>query len=221
MSRRTVEPEQVRSLVNRGLHRGEIADLMGFDRTSIAKAAKANGIVLPYSPLANNVECTQWEGKLGRLIEWRAAGVALSKIAQRLGVSKNAVAGKLYRLGKCKPGGTSGESAFWREHSGELERLLAAGLSQRVIAVRIGTTKGAVCSRIATLRKRARRQPRPRIEFPPSDCCVFPLGSRYEPATMFCGERTARLPLPYCDKHLKIAYRPVRPEPALVRSAMS
>lgn len=44
-----------------------------------------------------------WDANRARMLELRASGLSTSKIAAAIGATKNAVIGKLHRLGVCEP----------------------------------------------------------------------------------------------------------------------
>jgi GcrA cell cycle regulator len=50
-------------------------------------------------------------------------------------------------------------------------------------------------------------EPHRQAEFPPADCCVFPLGHPRQPGFHFCCAKIEGVG-PYCPTHHKLAYRP-------------
>ncbi len=94
-----------------------------------------------------------------------------AEMAQALGASKGAVAGRIHRL-RARGGDVPVREEFWtEERDGELVRLFKDGLSQAKIADALGAaSKDAVAGRIERLRKRG-------VDIPPRKRkAVTPLG---------------------------------------------
>jgi GcrA cell cycle regulator len=130
---------------------------------------------------------------------WRS-GVSSGHIARKLGggVTRNAVIGKLHRLGETKRSKEAGK-----------------------VAARINSPKReAFTQRVNELRPAgAPPAPPPKMRPGPLKCepvplgaltansCRYPRGDVYEPAVLFCGAPKARGP--YCEDCAAIAFKPL------------
>lgn len=136
------------------------------------------------------------DARVARLTELWREGLSASVVAQRLGVSRNAVIGKVHRLGLSKTG----------EH-----KLARPKPSARPKAPR-RTARGRP--------KAASRPPVPipapsidlpglvdRLEALGARACHFPIGDPKESGFAFCGR--LRCHGPYCAAHAAVAFRPV------------
>lgn len=79
----------------------EISKIMGFCQTSIARAARDNKIAL--HPDARSVVSAQWQKNNAALKAMLNAGKTLTEMAAALGVTRSAIAGRLYRIGLTTP----------------------------------------------------------------------------------------------------------------------
>lgn len=128
---------------------------------------------------------------------WRE-GLSASTVAARLGVSRNAVIGKVHRLGLSKSG----------EHDSARPRLPARPKAPRRAS-----------------RARPKPAPRPALQAPVhavdlpglvgrlealgAQACHFPIGDPKSDDFAFCGRKRSRGP--YCAAHAAVAFRPVPP----------
>lgn len=199
----------LRSLAATGSYRAEIGKRLGVHSTTAARQARKHGIVIRVAPGPHDDRAEWWVGRIDQALAMKAENISFSDIARRLGTTKNAVVGKFDRLGKCKAGGTTRDSTFWKRNTAELLRLHAEGWPDRRIAKHLGIPHGTVHSRLVTLRKREAKAPHPQIEFPPFGHCVMPSGDM--PNMTFCGAEVEDITKPYCDAHIRVAYLPPKP----------
>ena len=131
-------------------------------------------------------------------------GLSCSEIATEIGVSRNAVIGKIHRLGLCPvraPGGVSGRSCpprSRRERAATPRPLLQVWLCDGA-RVAAATPAGPVQS----------GQPRALLELTKGQC-RWPLGEAADDCSadlVFCGNE-AIAGLSYCAGHARMAYRP-------------
>lgn len=100
------------------------------------------------------------------------------------------------------------------EHIEQMTSLRAEGLNWSQVAKRMGLTKNAVIGkalRLGLLGETSYEPPpvaEPRISFPPSGHCVFPIGHPDKDGFHFCGDPVAALGLPYCPSCMARAYIP-------------
>lgn len=90
---------------------------------------------------------TFWDSRnIETLKALKIEGLSAAKIAERFGISRNAVLGKLHRMGLCKPN----PRVFWNEERTELARKLwLEGYSSTIIMTRIGAkSRNAVLAKI-------------------------------------------------------------------------
>ena len=112
-------------------------------------------------------------------------GLSASQIAGRLGgVTRNAVIGKVHRLGLMF--GTRGNVALKPTYEEELE-LSPAPLKELVIPLNERAS-------ILTLKE---------------SMCRWPIGDPGEPEFHFCGRKSCAS-LPYCEHHARMAYQPAQ-----------
>lgn len=164
-----------------------------------------------------------------------AEGRTSKAIADRLGCTRNAVLGKVHRLGLARNPGSSPKRV----------RELTPAERQAIDARREAERQEA--RELATLRPAPRPKPSPPatggnvqpIHPPPqqtappvqpaprqgrpagprtlfqlrADDCRYPLGEAREPATLFCGEPRDGTRV-YCAHHCAIAYQPIVPRAA-------
>lgn len=144
-------------------------------------------------------------------------GLSASQIAGRIGggVTRNAVIGKVHRLGLC------GRATTSRMRSRPRARMLS--FPNRTQSVAHYRTQGNVALKALFLpASEAAPAPAPVIEeyeIPQAQrvdllslkehMCRWPLGDPQEEGFKFCGCRTVGS-LPYCEYHARIAYQPVQ-----------
>lgn len=212
-TRRMVDVELLRRLAAEGLSASEIGDKMGFDGDTIRAAVKRHDITLEKF---RHYQAADFWAENDTLVDLlRAERLSLSKIARRIGVSKSALAGRLYRRGLCEPGGNHDDSEFWMIHDEERIAWIEAGVTQSEIADRLGITRAAVNSRIRRIKQRNWSPiPRPRIEFPAHGHCQFLHGEVGDADFGFCGLR-AEPGSSWCLAHHRVVFRPAAPLDAL------
>ncbi|WP_372784592.1 GcrA family cell cycle regulator [Phenylobacterium sp.] len=135
---------------------------------------------------------------------WVEEGLSATEIGHRLGVTRNAVLGKVHRLGLSnrRPARTSGAPAPRAPRLPKPPRPVRA-------------------KAIPTLRQvePPRESPRaevgpglvPRLEDLGPCACHWPVGDPSAESFRFCGRRTGDPP--YCDAHRAVAYKPGGPQP--------
>lgn len=204
----------LRSLAATGSFRTEIGTRLGVHSTTAARVARENGISIRVAPGPHDDQAEWWAERIDQALAMRAEGISYSEIARTIGTTKNALIGKMHRLGKCEAGGVTRDSEFWLRHGDEMLRLRAAGWSHSRIAQRLGTSRGCIYSRCRTVEGRAAKAPRPNIEFPPAGHCLMPSGD--VPNMTFCGAPREDSTRSYCDRHHALCYLP--PKPADMRA---
>ena len=126
---------------------------------------------------------------------WGDPDLSAALIAKRLGVTRNAVLGKIHRLGLSKPRASRPPGARTPEPR-------PSRLERRCAVVR------------ATAAERVARSPAPpdlgpglvpHLEDLPRRACHWPLGDPQAADFAFCGRRAETRP--YCAAHAAIAYR--------------
>lgn len=127
---------------------------------------------------------------------WRAGDLSAADIARRLGVTRNAVLGKIHRLGLSEPRSPGGAPRQARPS---------------------WTSRPQSPKRRAPPPARARPPARPaavdvgpglveRLEDLPPHACRWPLGEPKSPGFRFCGRPAGERP--YCPAHWALAHRP-------------
>jgi hypothetical protein len=132
----------------------------------------------------------QWtEAKVNRLRLLWAQGVSMQQIADELGVSKNAIAGKRHRLGLQ-------ERPSPIVHAGEPKPVSLHGLR---VAFNIAVASAMPSQVSAETAARFACQPSPGA---PGGRCQFPLwASDEKPNHTYCNSRVRRANSPYCEAH--------------------
>jgi GcrA cell cycle regulator len=139
-----------------------------------------------------------------------AAGLSCSRIAYEIGVSRNAVIGKMHRLGlsqpkelrrrerTARPGGRK-RPATWRQRPtvATQHEMLKAAFPESQPCEEIPIHDGHGCSLFELGQQK----------------CRWPISSPDAADFCFCGNEPVK-GLPYCPGHARLAYRPAR-----VRSA--
>lgn len=119
---------------------------------------------------------------------WGLPGLSAAAIAERLGVSRNAVLGKAHRLGLSKPHRPGAPAKQRRAEPRPLVRPPLRRAAAPVVAA------GDLGPQVA------------RLEDLPAHACHWPIGDPSEPGFGFCGR-----PAPervYCDPHWRRAHGP-------------
>ncbi len=133
---------------------------------------------------------------------WVEEALPASEIAQRLGISRGMVLGKINRLGLLRHLAGSPPS----EPSVDVERPRAPRkpvLSQDPTP--LPTAPSAADFKVRESRASNRISDHPTIFELRAGQCRFPLGGSREPAVFFCG-KPAELPKPYCRECCQRAY---------------
>ena len=126
---------------------------------------------------------------------WRQGDLSAAMIAHRLGVTRNAVLGKIHRLGLSQP---------------RRPRPLAIGPPPRPAKTRpVASARRAPASAPVRTSARPSVETAPgliaRLEDLPARACHWPLGDPQAADFAFCGRRAE--PGPYCPAHAGVAYR--------------
>ncbi len=162
-----------------------------------------------------------------------------SQIAQRLGITKNAVAGRINRLGLQRPGKSIIPRYWTPEEDQQLMRMHEERLSYSEIAKSLNVTVSSAGARIAKILKRRRRAlrvkkrpvgnlapetkpaPIPRQRYdkrvpelfkPLGKCCQWPVGEITADDSWKCGKPATNGP--YCAEHMAMAYTKKEREPS-------
>ena len=124
-----------------------------------------------------------------------AAGLTCRQIAAEIGVSRNAVIGKLSRLGltRDRPPGSEARPKTPRERRGRSVPRLQFEMLRQVYEESPGTGVGVVSEHRRTLFELSKEH------------CRWPVNAETE-AFSFCGN-TPMAGLPYCSGHTRLAYR--------------
>jgi GcrA cell cycle regulator len=144
------------------------------------------------------------DARVAKLTELWREGLSASMVAARLGVSRNAIIGKVHRLGLSK----SGEHDLARPKP-------------------VRPTRPKAPRRLARAHPKPAPRPTPqvlvasidlpglvdRLEDLGAHACHFPVGDPQAADFAFCGR--LRSQGPYCEDHRQIAYQPGGPKPVL------
>ena len=169
---------------------------------------------------------TFWtEERIAELLRLAADGLSAGLIAKEFGTTRNAIIGKLHRLGVYKGrANPTGEKRIVREtrDSSQARKIARARKDQeRKIALTATSTWGrrAVIARAIAL---GELEPCEATDLPPepnrpvislqnlhSHHCRWPIGDPGSPDFGFCGEDIRDESVPYCTHHCRIAYVPV------------
>lgn len=169
---------------------------------------------------------TFWtEERIAELLRLAADGLSAGLIAKEFGTTRNAIIGKLHRLGVYKGrANPRGEKRIVREtrDSSQARKIARARKDQeRKIAHTATSTWGrrAVIARAIAL---GELEPCEATDLPPepnrpvislqnlhSHHCRWPIGDPSSPDFGFCGEAIRDESVPYCTPHCRIAYVPV------------
>jgi GcrA cell cycle regulator len=121
---------------------------------------------------------------------WRAGELSAAAIARTLGVTRNAVLGKVHRLGLSR--GDSRRAAIRTSPQPAPTR------KRRTVTRPAGDRRGPVAPNDLALVADLAALPR--------DGCHWPVGDPAQPGFGFCGRPMAGAG-PYCDAHRRMAYR--------------
>jgi GcrA cell cycle regulator len=136
---------------------------------------------------------------------WLDEGLSASEVAAKLGVTRNAVLGKVHRLGLCN-----------RRPARAARAPAAARTPRPQKPPRPGQPKTPQAQH---REPPCRAAPLPEIgpglvahlEDLGPHTCHWPVGDPASESFAFCGRRAARRP--YCEAHRRVAYRPGGPQP--------
>jgi len=127
------------------------------------------------------------------------AGLTCSEIARDIGVSRNAVLGKLFRLNLSRPKNTAARTAP-REPSAKAPRPRFIGQRQILMALRAGLQIEAEDFQVASEHRCSLLELN-------QEKCRWPVANAGSREFMFCGNPPVK-GLPYCAGHARIAYQP-------------
>ena len=130
---------------------------------------------------------------------WADGDLSASLIAQRLGVSRNAVLGKIHRLGLSSPRAAAGCAQPQAPRAPRLPRVKrrATVVSAWLPSEPLPTTPGLPSAGLET-----------RLERLSPQACHWPIGDPAAPDFAFCGRPAGgRI---YCPAHWALAHRPRR-----------
>jgi GcrA cell cycle regulator len=142
-----------------------------------------------------------------------AEGLSASQIAGRLGgVTRNAVIGKVHRLG-LSGRATSSRSTSPRPRRANLPR------PHRAPSILFGTRGNVALKPVYEAELEPLPAPVAELVIPPSErasiltlkeaMCRWPIGDPGEPEFHFCGRKSLG-GMPYCEHHARMAYQPVQ-----------
>jgi GcrA cell cycle regulator len=141
-----------------------------------------------------------WTAEIVELLKSRVdAGLSCRDIAREIGVTRNAVAGKISRLKLSRPKHVSGKHSEQKDnpkfrHSRVLKRyqiLMALRTMQPPSAEELTIHNGLRCSLLELTQEK----------------CRWPIGNPAAVDFWFCGNKAVE-GLPYCVGHARIAYKP-------------
>lgn len=164
------------------------------------------------------------EERVARLAKLWADGLSASQIANDLGgVTRNAVIGKVHRLGlsgRAKPAGKSGSTARRKPSAPRSTAASSSGGGYTRTTARSGRTVGNAALKVEIdVEEEVVREtvPQDDVVVPISrkldlmqlteSTCKWPTGDPTLPGFSFCGQRSAD-EKPYCEYHAKIAFQP-------------
>jgi GcrA cell cycle regulator len=136
------------------------------------------------------------ESAIEALRTLKAEGLSASLIGEALGVTRNAVIGKLNRLGIVH------ERRVHEKHVERIQKTKVA--SERIRIAKILRTRALEITAAHAVKAAHKPGGKTLFELSWMDC-RFPLGDRLEPAVLFCGESAAP-GRHYCEAHCKCMY---------------
>jgi GcrA cell cycle regulator len=152
------------------------------------------------------------EERVARLTKLWSDGLSASQVAAELGgVTRNAVIGKIHRLGlsgRDKPASKSGTRQKRAPRANNYSRV------NRPASNSVKTNSGANSSRIAAQVSAPVENliaPKPlniKLVQLTESTCKWPLGDPQEENFAFCGH-SIKADTPYCEYHGKLAYQPI------------
>lgn len=149
------------------------------------------------------------EDRVARLTKLWADGLSASQVAADLGgVTRNAVIGKIHRLGlsgRAKPaskGGARPKRAARPNGYSRVNRATAKTTKPNGIVKSVSPVSAPVEDLVAPEPKRIKL-----VQLTESTC-KWPIGDPQEADFCFCGH-SIKADTPYCDYHCKMAYQPL------------
>jgi GcrA cell cycle regulator len=147
-------------------------------------------------------------GMIAKLKSLFEKGLSTSEIGKRLGLTKNAVVGKINRLGL----NMAGASSSAKTAAKKAKKAAAPVRPSKVVKKPAGVKKSASKKEIAKNRTESRRKTERIIQHSAqlmalrADQCRWPVGDPDSDDFHFCGEKcfTGK---PYCFEHCKVAYQ--------------
>lgn len=214
--RRLIDKALVRRLAATGVTTSGIARATGRPKSSITRLAWREGIKIKPDPNPGSAVSPFWAANDPLLRAEHALQTPYPEIARKLGVSKNAVVGRINRLGLSEYNPCAHVHEFWTAHADTAVALVADGLSYAQIGAQIGATRRAVSDFMRRRRKAATAKPPPRakIEFPAHGHCLFGFGDVGKANFHWCSQ-PCEPDRSYCPQHQRRCYRQASPVAAV------
>jgi len=152
---------------------------------------------------------TWTDDRITTLNQLWSAGFSASQIAQRLGgVTRNAVIGKVHRLGLAGRATTS-------RHLRSRPKHVSKPRCRRAVRLRSARPIFLIQGNRAPAKPKVRALPElgpaplipSRVQTLTALTCRWPEGDPKTSEFHFCGRRKTQLEIPYCDRHRAIAFR--------------
>lgn len=96
---RKADPEIIRKLAAQSKTRAEIAERLGCSYETLVSTARRYGIEIVLAPNPIHEASLFWAANDARLIQMVEDGASTSEAARKLGLTKNKIIGRAYRLG--------------------------------------------------------------------------------------------------------------------------
>lgn len=163
--------------------------------------------------------------KTARLASLWKNGLPAVVIAERMGVTRNTIIGKAYRIGLSEKSRESKGEIWTDDNTAMLRDLWMAGHSARDIAARMTISRHAVLGKTIRMGLRRGRPVGARVkQSAPVDVqstlkCQWPHGDPRKRGFRFCGKAPVVPGKPYCEAHCQRAYHKVRDEPTTMEAA--